>query len=117
MFDGVQTPKACLPNQTGWRSRSTITRKVPIPVGAGFIAVLLLLVYLAFNVKSLPFIGSGSTYTAAFSEVAGLHKGDRVRIAGIDVRSNRHFVSHPDGGICVFPALTGIFCFLRVISH
>src|SRR4051794_14264444 len=57
----------------------------PIPVGAAFLAVLLLLVYLAFNVKSLPFIGGGSTYSAAFSEVAGLHKGDRVRIAGIDV--------------------------------
>jgi phospholipid/cholesterol/gamma-HCH transport system substrate-binding protein len=43
------------------------------------------LVYLAFNVQSLPFIGGGTTYSAAFPEVAGLHKGDRVRIAGIDV--------------------------------
>src|SRR4051812_7376009 len=57
----------------------------PVPVGAAFIAILLLLVYLAFNVKSLPFVGGGTTYTAAFPEVAGLHKGDRVRIAGIDV--------------------------------
>jgi phospholipid/cholesterol/gamma-HCH transport system substrate-binding protein len=57
----------------------------PVPVGAGFIVVLVVLVYLAFNVKSLPFVGAGSTYSADFSEVAGLHKGDRVRIAGIDV--------------------------------
>src|SRR4051812_10826405 len=57
----------------------------PVPVGAGFIAVLLLLVFLAFNVQSLPFVGGGTTYNAAFPEVAGLHKGDRVRIAGIDV--------------------------------
>jgi phospholipid/cholesterol/gamma-HCH transport system substrate-binding protein len=36
-------------------------------------------------VKSLPLVGGGATYTAAFPEVAGLHKGDRVRIAGVDV--------------------------------
>ncbi|MFL6239338.1 MAG: MCE family protein [Actinomycetes bacterium] len=57
----------------------------PVPVGAAFLALLLLLVYVAFNVRSLPFIGAGSTYSAYFPEVAGLHKGDRVRIAGIDV--------------------------------
>ena len=57
----------------------------PVPVGAAFVAALLLLVYLAFNVTSLPFIGGGHTYSAAFPEVAGLHKGDRVRVAGIDV--------------------------------
>jgi phospholipid/cholesterol/gamma-HCH transport system substrate-binding protein len=57
----------------------------PVPVGAGFIVVLLFLVYLAFNVTSLPFIGAGTTYSAAFPEVAGLHKGDRVRVAGVDV--------------------------------
>jgi phospholipid/cholesterol/gamma-HCH transport system substrate-binding protein len=57
----------------------------PVPGGAAFVAVLLVLVYLAFNVQSLPFIGGGPTYSAAFPEVAGLHKGDRVRIAGIDV--------------------------------
>jgi phospholipid/cholesterol/gamma-HCH transport system substrate-binding protein len=57
----------------------------PVPVGAAFIAFIALLVFLAFNVTSLPFLGTGSTYTADFPEVAGLHKGDRVRIAGIDV--------------------------------
>jgi phospholipid/cholesterol/gamma-HCH transport system substrate-binding protein len=57
----------------------------PLPVGAVFVAVVLGLVYLAFNVDAVPFIGGGTTYSAAFPEVAGLHKGDRVRIAGIDV--------------------------------
>ena len=57
----------------------------PVPVGAIFIAILLLIVYIAFNVKSLPFVGAGTTYSADFPEVAGLHKGDRVRVAGVDV--------------------------------
>lgn len=57
----------------------------PVPVGAAFLAVLVLFVFLAFNVRSLPFVGAGTTYSAYFAEIAGLRKGDRVRIAGIDV--------------------------------
>jgi phospholipid/cholesterol/gamma-HCH transport system substrate-binding protein len=57
----------------------------PVPVGAAFIAAVLVLLYLAFHVQSLPLVGAGTTYNAAFAEVAGLHKGDRVRVAGIDV--------------------------------
>ncbi len=56
----------------------------PAPVGALFIVVMLTLLYFAFTLQNLPFI-KGTTYTAAFSEAAGLRKGDKVRVAGLDV--------------------------------
>lgn len=56
----------------------------PLAVGVGFIVALLVVGYLALNIDKLPFT-AGTTYTAAFAEVAGLRPGDRVRIAGIDV--------------------------------
>ncbi len=56
----------------------------PAPVGALFIVAMLTLLYFAFTLQNLPFI-KGSTYTAAFSEAAGLRKGDKVRVAGLDV--------------------------------
>jgi phospholipid/cholesterol/gamma-HCH transport system substrate-binding protein len=56
----------------------------PTIVGSVFIASLMLLGYLAFNIDKLPF-AAATTYTAAFDEVAGLRAGDHVRIAGIDV--------------------------------
>jgi phospholipid/cholesterol/gamma-HCH transport system substrate-binding protein len=55
----------------------------PVPIGAVFLVVMAMLMYLAFNIGKLPFT-SGASYSAAFPEVAGLHVGDRVRIAGID---------------------------------
>ena len=57
----------------------------PRPIGAIGLAVLLVLVLLAFNVQKLPFIGGGRTYHAAFSEAGGIAAGDPVRIAGVDV--------------------------------
>jgi phospholipid/cholesterol/gamma-HCH transport system substrate-binding protein len=39
----------------------------------------------AFNADSLPLIGDGETYSAAFSEAGGLKPGDEVRIAGVKV--------------------------------
>ncbi|MDP9219024.1 MAG: MCE family protein [Actinomycetota bacterium] len=57
----------------------------PRPIGAIGIAVLALLVVLAFNVQKLPFIGGGDTYHAAFAEAGGLKSGDPVRIAGVTV--------------------------------
>jgi phospholipid/cholesterol/gamma-HCH transport system substrate-binding protein len=56
----------------------------PKPVGALFLVGVLALLYVAFTLQNLPFI-KGRSYTAAFSEAAGLRKGDKVRIAGLDV--------------------------------
>ncbi len=57
----------------------------PVPIGAAGLAVLLALLVLSFNLQSLPLIGGGEQYTAAFSEAGGLIKGDDVRIAGVKV--------------------------------
>ena len=57
----------------------------PVPIGvAGLLAIALLLV-LAFNAASLPLIGGGTAYSAAFTEAGGLRDGDDVRIAGVKV--------------------------------
>ena len=66
------------PRMAPFRSRN------PIPVGAAFLATLLVLFYLAFNFQNLPFAGSRS-YSAAFSEAAGLRSGDVVRVGGVAV--------------------------------
>jgi phospholipid/cholesterol/gamma-HCH transport system substrate-binding protein len=56
----------------------------PVPIGAAFLAVTLLAMYLSFNIGKISFI-SGPTYTAAFSEAAGLRPGDKVRVGGVAV--------------------------------
>jgi phospholipid/cholesterol/gamma-HCH transport system substrate-binding protein len=57
----------------------------PVPIGAAGLLVIAILLVLAFNVQSLPLIGGGDSYRAAFSEAGGLIKGDDVRIAGVKV--------------------------------
>ncbi|WP_372337837.1 MCE family protein [Streptomyces sp. MK5] len=57
----------------------------PVVVGAVGLTVLALLTVAAFNADSLPLIGGGDTYSAAFSEAGGLKPGDEVRIAGVKV--------------------------------
>ena len=53
----------------------------PVPIGAIGLLSIALVLFLAFNVQSIPFIGGGNHYRAAFSEAGGLIKGDDVRIA------------------------------------
>ncbi|MER5461106.1 MCE family protein [Streptomyces sp. NPDC002668] len=57
----------------------------PVVIGAVGVATLALLAAAAFNADSLPVIGNGDTYSAAFSEAGGLKPGDEVRIAGVKV--------------------------------
>jgi phospholipid/cholesterol/gamma-HCH transport system substrate-binding protein len=57
----------------------------PVPIGAAGLAVIALLLALAFNIDKLPLIGGGDHFSAAFSEAGGLKKGDDVRIAGVKV--------------------------------
>jgi phospholipid/cholesterol/gamma-HCH transport system substrate-binding protein len=57
----------------------------PLPIGAAGLLVIALLLVLAFNIQSIPLIGGGDHYRAAFSEAGGLLKGDDVRIAGVKV--------------------------------
>src|SRR3954470_21838879 len=57
----------------------------PVTLGAVSLAVIALLVFLAFNAQSLPLIGGGTVYRAQFSEAAGLQPDDPVRVAGVKV--------------------------------
>ncbi|WP_455352273.1 MCE family protein [Streptomyces sp. SYSU K217416] len=57
----------------------------PVVIGAVGICTLALVTAVAFNADSLPLIGDGETYSAAFSEAGGLKPGDEVRIAGVKV--------------------------------
>ncbi|GAA4799233.1 hypothetical protein GCM10023200_40120 [Actinomycetospora chlora] len=60
-------------------------KRNPLPIGAASIAIILLLVAASLNIKDLPLIGQGPTYTAHFSESAGVLPDDDVRIAGIRI--------------------------------
>jgi phospholipid/cholesterol/gamma-HCH transport system substrate-binding protein len=56
----------------------------PLPIGIAFVVVVLIMMYLSFNIGRISFV-SGQTYTAAFAEAAGLRVGDAVRVGGIAV--------------------------------
>jgi phospholipid/cholesterol/gamma-HCH transport system substrate-binding protein len=57
----------------------------PVTVGAVSLVVLAALVLMAFKADSLPLIGGGTTYHAAFTDRSGLKPNDEVRIAGVRV--------------------------------
>jgi phospholipid/cholesterol/gamma-HCH transport system substrate-binding protein len=57
----------------------------PIPIGAVSLLAIALLLVLAFNASSLPLIGGGTAYSAAFTEAGGIRPDDDVRIAGVKV--------------------------------
>jgi phospholipid/cholesterol/gamma-HCH transport system substrate-binding protein len=60
-------------------------KRHPVLTGvAGLLAAALIGVLVFFS-GDLPFIGGGTTYTAYFTEAAGLAPGNAVRIAGVNV--------------------------------
>jgi phospholipid/cholesterol/gamma-HCH transport system substrate-binding protein len=68
------------------RSRSIPFReRNPVPIGAAGLVVIALLLFLAFNASSLPVIGGGTGYSAAFTEAGGIRPDDDVRLAGVKV--------------------------------
>lgn len=60
-------------------------KRNPLPIGAASLVILLLLTAASLNIRDLPLIGQGATYTARFSESAGVQPDDDVRIAGIRI--------------------------------
>ena len=60
-------------------------KRNPIVIGAVSIIVLILLTLASLNIRDLPLIGQGATYTARFAEAAGVQPDDDVRVAGIRV--------------------------------
>jgi phospholipid/cholesterol/gamma-HCH transport system substrate-binding protein len=57
----------------------------PVPIGAIGLALILVMLVLAFNASKLPFLNGGTTYHANFADAAGLKKGDDIRISGVKV--------------------------------
>jgi len=57
----------------------------PIPIGITGLVVLGLALVVAMFSDDLPIIGGGTSYSAEFSEAAGLEPDDEVRIAGVKV--------------------------------
>lgn len=57
----------------------------PIPIGIAGIVVIALGLTVAMFSDDLPIIGGGTTYSAQFSEAAGVEADDEVRIAGVKV--------------------------------
>ncbi len=62
---------------------STPRQRNPVVTGAIGILVIALAAASAFFYEDLPIVGGGITYTAEFSEAAGLKAGDEVRVAGV----------------------------------
>lgn len=57
----------------------------PVVIGFISIAVIIAMLLTAFKASSLPIIGGGNVYYAAFTEAGGLKVSDEVRIAGVRV--------------------------------
>ena len=60
-------------------------KRNPVPIGAASIAIILLILAASLNVQDLPLIGQGPTYSARFSEAAGVQPDDDIRVAGVRV--------------------------------
>lgn len=60
-------------------------RRSPVSIGAIGILVVLMVAISAFYLTALPLVGQAATYTAKFTEAAGLKAGNEVRVAGVKV--------------------------------
>jgi phospholipid/cholesterol/gamma-HCH transport system substrate-binding protein len=67
------------------RESKPFRERNPVTIGAISLAVIAVLVFLAFNAESLPVIGGGKVYQAYFTEAAGLKADDPVRVSGVKV--------------------------------
>jgi phospholipid/cholesterol/gamma-HCH transport system substrate-binding protein len=63
----------------------SIRERNPVAVGIIGIVVLAVIGVLTYYSDDLPIIGGGTTYTADFTEAAGLASGNEVRVAGVKV--------------------------------
>ncbi|AVH25189.1 MCE family protein [Nocardia cyriacigeorgica] len=62
-------------------------KRSPAFIGVLGLVMVLLVTMSAFFLDRLPIIGAGISYSAEFSEAAGLDRGDEVRVAGVKVGS------------------------------
>ncbi|KAA9162996.1 MCE family protein [Amycolatopsis acidicola] len=57
----------------------------PVPIAVVGLVLMVLGLVVALNADDLPIIGAGTTYSADFTEAAGLKSDDEVRVAGVKV--------------------------------
>ncbi|GAA5153378.1 MULTISPECIES: MCE family protein [Amycolatopsis] len=57
----------------------------PVPIAVVGLVLMALGLVVALNADDLPLIGAGTTYSADFTEAAGLKPDDEVRVAGVKV--------------------------------
>jgi len=57
----------------------------PVPIAVVGLVLMALGFVVALNADDLPLIGAGTTYSADFTEAAGLKPDDEVRVAGVKV--------------------------------
>ncbi|MBB5954827.1 phospholipid/cholesterol/gamma-HCH transport system substrate-binding protein [Saccharothrix tamanrassetensis] len=67
------------------RSGTARAERNPVTTGAVGLTVIALLLLSAFYYDDLPIIGGGTTYSAEFTEAAGLVPSNEVRVAGVKV--------------------------------
>jgi phospholipid/cholesterol/gamma-HCH transport system substrate-binding protein len=79
-----------LPARRGRPLFRPLRERNPVAVGAVGLVLLALVTVLAYDADALPLIGGGTTYSADFTEAAGLKHGDEVRVAGVKVGKVTH---------------------------
>jgi phospholipid/cholesterol/gamma-HCH transport system substrate-binding protein len=62
-----------------------IQERNPVPIAVIGLVIVLVLGLVAYRADDLPVIGGGTTYTAHFTEAAGLNTSSEVRVAGVKV--------------------------------
>ena len=68
-----------------FRDIKPLRERNPVAVAVVGLVLIALVTYIAFNANNLPLIGGGTSYTAYFTESAGLDPGNEVRVAGVTV--------------------------------
>lgn len=72
-------------------------KRNPIIIGAIGVTVLVAVTLGAFNYSKLPFVSSGTTYSAYFDEAGGLTTGAAVQVSGLRAGQVRSISLEPQG--------------------
>ncbi|MGP2437261.1 MCE family protein [Streptomyces sp. JW3] len=83
--DQPPTPVPAPPRRPRRPRLKPVKERNPVTVALVGLVLLALLTVLAYHADRFSLTGGGTTYTADFTEAAGLDDGDEVRVAGVKV--------------------------------